>query len=76
MTRKNKVPAYIKRDRKLLAKIKRQKPLMIGHRQHEMSETTRQQLEKFNLSRPRQNPYQAYIESQVLLSQLIKNPNA
>lgn len=76
MPRKDKVPAYIKRDQKLLRKIKRQKPLMKGKRQHEMSELTRQRLEQFNLSKPRVNPYQAFVESQVLLSQLVKNPNA
>jgi hypothetical protein len=76
MVRKDKIPAYIKRDQKLLRKIKRQKPLKFGKFQHEMSDLTRQRLEQFNLSKERQNPFQAFIESQALLSQLVKNPNA
>lgn len=67
---RKKEPAYIRRDRKLQAKIRKQKPLMVGKRHHEVSQATQAKLEAYGLAKPQENKYEAFIKSANILSQL------
>lgn len=69
--KKTNLPAYLKRDKKLQEKIRKQKPLMKGKFQHEMSEATRKKLEAHGLIKPLgESRHEAFIKSANILSQL------